>query len=206
MYLKSKREMKNLNGLKELEVSLQKCQDHSLGILIYRELKDVIICGEKNKICPRRWDELEVDFDYENMRHCSVCKQDVMNVTNQHNLEEIKGTDVYICVPFNGALHQSFSEDLKAYVELYLLVQVSRMTIQGSGYSVDDDIHSNSIEEIVRSILLYLENDGYIGTKDFIRNCEEYAVDFVSVFEVLSKMIEYKEFQADVDCILMRHI
>ena len=150
---------------------------------IYRELKDVIICADKSKICPRRWDELEVNFERENIRHCSVCKQDVMKVTNQHNLEEVKDSNVCISVPLNGVLHQFFSKELKAYIELYILVQISRMTMQGSGYSEDNDMYSNSVEEIVRSILSYLKNDGYIGIDDFIRNCERYDVDFVSVFD-----------------------
>ncbi len=94
---------------------------------IYRELKDVILCTDKSKICPRKWDELEVDFDNENMRHCTVCKQDVIKVTNQHNLEEVKGTNACISVPLNGILHKSFSEGWKSYIELYILVQISRM-------------------------------------------------------------------------------
>jgi len=59
------------------------------------------------------------------------------------------------------------------------------MTIQGSRYSVDGDIHSNSTEEIVRSISAYLKNDGHIGINDFIRNCEQYDVDFVATFSIL---------------------
>ena len=152
---------------------------------IYRELKDLILCSDKSKICSRRCEELEIDFKHKNMRHCTVCNQDVLKVTNQHNLEEVKDADVCISVPLNGVLHQSFSEELKAYVKLYILVQVSRMTMQGSGYSVDGDIHSNSAEEIVRSISAYLKNDGYIGINDFIRNCEQYDVDFVATFSIL---------------------
>ncbi len=109
-------------------------------------------------------------------------------------------------MPLNGVLHKSFSKELKAYIELYILVQVSRMTMQGSWYSEDDDIHSNSIEETVRSISSYLENDGYIDTKDFIRNCEKYDVDFVGGFEEINGMIEVKKLQADLECVLMRHM
>ncbi len=47
---------------------------------------------------------------------------------------------------------------------------------------------SNSIEEIIRSILHYLKDDGYIGTKDFIRDCKQYDVDFVRLFELMRIM------------------
>ena len=172
---------------------------------IYRELKDVILCSDKSKICPRRWDELEVDFENENIWYCSVCKQNVMKVTNQYNLEEIKDTNACISVPLNGVLHKSFSEELKSYIELYILVQISRMTMQGSGYSEEDDIHSNTVEEIVRTILPYLKNDGWISINDFIRNCQQYDVDFVAIFGILRGIIEDEELRADMDVIVKEY-
>jgi len=72
---------------------------------IYRELKDLILCSDKSKICSRRCEELEIDFKHKNMRHCTVCNQDVLKVTNQHNLEEAKDADVCISIPLNGILH-----------------------------------------------------------------------------------------------------
>ncbi len=49
---------------------------------------------------------------------------------------------------------------------------------------------SNSIEEIVRSISPYLKNDGYIGTKDFIKNCEQYDMDFISTFDMMRDIVK----------------
>ena len=55
--------------------------------ILYKELKDIIICSDKNKICPKRWEELEINFEHENMRYCSVCQEDILRVTNQYNFE-----------------------------------------------------------------------------------------------------------------------
>ncbi len=148
--------------------------------ILYKELKDVIICSDKNKICPKRWEELEIDFEHENMRYCSVCQQDVLKVTNQHNFEEVKDTDVCISVPL---LHRSFSKELKACAERYILVQSARTIMYEARRNIDEaTMHSNSIEEIVKIFLTYIDDKDYYLHR-FIENCEKYDVDFVGVFE-----------------------
>ena len=170
--------------------------------ILYKELKDVIICSDKNKICPKRWEELEIDFEHENMRYCSVCQQDILKVTNQHNFEEAKDTNRCISVPLNGVLHRSFPKELKVCAERYILVQSSRTIMYESRHNNDEaTIHSNGIEEIVKIFLTYIDDKDYYVHR-FIENCEEYDVNFVATFRALGGMIEDKELQAEIDAIL----
>lgn len=173
--------------------------------ILYKELKDIIICSDKNKICPKRWEELEINFEHENMRYCSVCQEDILRVTNQYNFEEVKNTNRCISVPLNGVVYRSLPKELKVCAEQYILVQSSRTIMYGSSRNIDEaTMHSNSIEEIVKIFLTYIDDKDYY-VQEFIENCNKYDVDFVATFAIMRGMIEDGELQVGIDVIMKKY-
>ena len=151
--------------------------------LLYQELKDVIICNDEDLICPKRWEELDVDFEHTDSRYCSACNRTVSKVANQHNFDEIKDSNNCIAMPFNGKLYRSLSEELKAYADKYIVVQISRRMLCEAGYSYESIVHSDSADEILKK--MFNELDDGMSVNRFADECEKYGVDFIAMIDVL---------------------
>ena len=156
--------------------------------LLYQELKNIIICNNENLICPKRWEELDVDFEHTDSRYCSACDKTVLKVTNQHNFDEIQDSDKCIAVPLNGKLYKSLSKELKANADRYIVVQISRMMLCEAGYSYDGIVHSDSAEEILKKI--FDELDDGMSVNRITGESEKYGVDFIAMIEVLKDIGE----------------
>ena len=137
---------------------------------IYQPLKEAIILKDKREILPRRWEELEIDFENKNSRHCKLKNCEVYKVSNIHNYEQVKGE--CIAIPIDGTLYHQLDNELKEYIELYKFIQILRRLIQGAGFSEDRDFNSIAIEEILDLIskrYTYILN---------IRNFEKFGLNF----------------------------
>ncbi len=156
--------------------------------LLYQELKNIIICNNENLICPKRWEELDVDFESADSRYCSACGKTVLKVTNQHNFDEIQDSDNCIAVPLNGKLYRSLSEELKASADKYIVVQISRMSLCEAGYSYESIVHSDSAKEILEK--MFNELDDGVSVNRFADECERYEVDFMSMLEMLKTIVK----------------
>jgi len=155
--------------------------------LLYQELKNVIIFNDEDLICPKRWEELDVDFEHTDSRYCSTCNRTVSKVTNQYNFDEIQDSDNCIAVPLNGKLYRSLSEELKANADRYIVVQISRKMLCEAGYSYESIVHSDSAKEILKK--MFDELDDGVSVNRFTEECEKYGVDFMAMIEVLKKIV-----------------
>ena len=155
--------------------------------LLYQELKNVIIFNDEDLICPKRWEELDVDFESVDSHYCSSCDKTILKVTNQHNFDEIQDSDNCIAVPLNGKLYRSLSEELKANADRYIVVQISRMILCEAGYSYDGIVHSDSAKEILEK--MFDELDDGISVNRITGESEKYGMDFIAMVEVLKTMV-----------------
>ena len=159
--------------------------------ILYQELKNVIICNDENLICPKRWEELNVDFKHTDSRYYPACDKTVLKVTNQHNFDEIQDSDKCIAVPLNGKLYKSLSKELKANADRYIVVQISRMMLCEASYSYDSIIHSDSAKEILKK--MFDELDDGMSVNRFTDECERYGVDFIAMIEVLKRLVFHSD-------------
>jgi len=159
--------------------------------LLYQELKNVIICNDENLLCPKRWEELNVDFEHTDSRYCSTCNQTISKVTNQYNFDEIKDSNNCIAIPLNGQLYRSLSEELKANADRYIVVQISRRMLCEAGYSYESIVHSDNAKEILKK--MFDELDDGISVNRFTKECEKYGVDFIAMIEVLKTMVFHSD-------------
>ena len=75
----------------------------------------------------------------------------------------------------------------------------------GSSRNIDEaTMHSNSIEEIVKIFLTYIDDKDYY-VQEFIENCNKYDVDFVATFAIMRGMIEDGELQVGIDVIMKKY-
>jgi hypothetical protein len=123
---------------------------------IYKKLSTYIICNNNLLQCPRRWEELDLNFDDLNIRYCSFCKKNVYKVTNEYNYNKFK--ESCICIPNNSKFLEILSKDMLEYTEIYKFIQISRQFIQESGYLAEIDLYSNSSEDLLYSIRVFIND------------------------------------------------
>lgn len=168
---------------------------------IYKQLEHFIVCKNKDEIFPRRWDELEIDFNNKNKKVCPISKKEITLVSNVHNYNEAKEIQEYLALPINSPL---FSELLSEYEEefnLYVFIQATRVLIQGAGYSENIDLQYAQKSKATNWAMAFLkeEFDRYNQrweTKEekiqrVIKDYEELGVDLKEVIEVVA--IRYDE-------------
>ncbi len=155
---------------------------------IYQELRDVIISKESTEIIPRRWDELEIDFEDNSVRTCSLCEEKVYKVSNVHNYNEIKNKSVFIAVPLNGVLFKDIYNEFKEQINIFVFVQISRRLIQASGYNKNQDIHSCDTRKVIQSILSFLISIDWIDYQSWVADYQKFDLD---LDELLSDMARY---------------
>ena len=141
---------------------------------IYQELRDVIVSNKSNHIMPRRWDELEIDFEDSSIRYCNICDEKIYKVSNIHNYNEIKDKSGCMAVPLNGSLFKYIYDEFKEQVDIFVFVQVSRRLIQESGYDESEDIHSCDTVNVIQSILSFLISREWITYQTWVAKYQEF--------------------------------
>ncbi len=155
---------------------------------VYQEQKEVIITTKSTEIIPRRWDELEIDFDDSTVRRCNLCNEKVYKVSNFHNYNEVKKRYVAIAVPLNSMLFETIYDKFKIQIDIFLFVQISRRVIQESGYDESQDIHSCDIPQVLVSILSFLVQREWVGYRFRIVQYQRFYFD-LNAF--LSDVVRY---------------
>lgn len=160
---------------------------------IYKDLKEVIICNDLSKICPRRWDELEIDFEDKNKRYSSLMQRDILKVTNEHNYNLIKDQNICIAIPYNGVLQQRLFNDLHQYIKEYIFIQISRRIIMDSGYSEKYDINTTDKNEAIKFIFEHIRKsineNRWCDFKCWVQRYKEYDI----ALEDIINNSDYKE-------------
>ena len=160
---------------------------------IYEELNDVIICKDSKRVMPRRWDELEIDFEDNYVRTSSLCKEKVHKVSNAHNYNEIKNKNVFIAIPINCELFKNIYDECKEQIDIFIFVQISRRLIQESGYKNNQDIHSCHTKNAIQSILSLIVSRDWIDYQSWIANYQKFDLDFDEVLSDMVRSIEDEE-------------
>lgn len=168
---------------------------------IYKQLEHFIVCKNKEMMIPRRWNELEIDFNNKNKKVCPISKKEIILVSNIHNYNEAKETQECLALPINSPL---FSELLSEYEEefkLYVFIQATRTLIQGVGYSDEFDLQTSNLNEMISWVTRYLKEqletyNPKWQTKEekaqrVSRDYEELGVDLKEMIEVIT--IRYDE-------------
>ncbi len=155
---------------------------------IYKALNDIIICKDKRRVMPRRWDELEIDFEDNFVRTSRLCKEKVYKVSNIHNYDKIKNKNVFIAVPLNSMLFKNIYNEFKEQIDIFRFVQISRRLIQGSGYKDHQDIHNCNTKKVIQSILSMLISRSWIDYQSWIAEYQKFDLD---LDEVLSNIVRY---------------
>jgi len=130
---------------------------------IYNELKEVIIVPQKEKVLPRRWEELEVDFSYKERRYASLCHVEVYRVTNQYTYQQWVGKEVALAIPIQTPLFEEIYACYEEEIAFYRFVQVSRRIMQEAGYEKERDIHCCTTSEVVGEIKQFLKGKRWIS-------------------------------------------
>lgn len=130
---------------------------------IYSVLKEVIIVPQKEKVLPRRWEELEVDFLHQERRYASLCHLEVYRVTNQYTYQQWVGKEVALAIPIKTPLFEEIYACYEEEIAFYGFVQVSRRIIQEAGYEKEREIHSCTTSEVVGEIEVFLKNKTWIS-------------------------------------------
>jgi len=163
----------------------------SFDYQVYKDLKEVIICNDLDIVAIKRWDELEIDFNNQNIRYSKELNQNIIKVTNRHNYDLIKDTNVSISIPYNGVLHKTLDDEIQQYIKEYVFIQISRRIIMDSGYSEEHDINLIDKSKVIEFILTYIKEDikntQWKDMGSWIKQYEEYGVSLVEVLNMNGK-------------------
>ena len=153
----------------------------SFDYKIYKDLKEVIICNDLSIVSIKRWDELEIDFNNQNEKYSKELNQNIIKVTNKHNYNEIKNSNVSIAIPYKGILQKTLIEDIQEYIKNYVFIQISRRLIQESDYREEYDIKENNMKTAIQFIISYINEDikksSYADINSWIESYKEFDVD-----------------------------
>jgi len=153
---------------------------------VYSELTEVILCRETGKLCTRRWDELEIDFNDKNIRYSSLCGKNVTKVSNRYNLNSAK--TVCIAIPVNSTLFGQIDSIYAEDVFLYIFIQLIRQKIQNTGYREEDDFSSCELALIAAKAIDFIklhEEKVNIWEREFAK----YSIDFKRMYDSLKEII-----------------
>jgi len=155
---------------------------------VYQEPKEVIITPKSTEVIPRKWNELEIDFDDNMVRRCHLCNEKVYRVSNFYNYNKMKKRPVAIAVPLNSVLFEMIYDKFKMQIDIFLFIQISRRVIQESGYDASQDIHSCDTQRVLQSILSFLIQKEWIEYQFRIVQYQRFDFD-LNMF--LSDVIRY---------------
>jgi hypothetical protein len=152
---------------------------------IYQPINEIIFSQNPLYIVPRRWEELDRDFENIAVRNYLTCQQSVLKVSNLHNYQNgIKRYD-YIAIPFFSPLYNTLYQTYKFQMDIYIFIQIVRMIVQGSGYRESSDIHSCEVQKVLDVLLSKLVEYSYIDHKKLLIQCRNFSIN---IFELLSEI------------------
>lgn len=160
---------------------------------IYQELRDVIISKDGTGIIPRRWDELEIDFEDNSVRTCRICEKKVYKVSNTYNYNEIEGKSVFIAIPLNGVLFNRIYNEFKEQIDVFMFIQISRRLIQENGYNKSHDIHDCHTEKAIQSILSFLISRNWIDFQSLVTDYQRFDLDLDELLSDISRYFKNEE-------------
>ena len=152
---------------------------------IYQPLKEVILSKNPLYVIPRRWEELDIDFEDISVRNYSVCQQSVLKASNLYNYKKGIKRYEHIAIPLFSPLYDSLYEKYKFQMDIYVFIQIARMIVQGSGYEENIDAHSCKVENVLDILLSNLIKYTYRNHRRLIIECHQLSVN---VFELLAKI------------------
>ncbi|SFV56660.1 hypothetical protein MNB_SV-10-453 [hydrothermal vent metagenome] len=153
---------------------------------VYSELKEAILCRETGKLCPRRWEELEIDFNDKNVRYSSLCGEGVTKVSNIHNLNYAETT--CIAVPIDSTLFCEIDSRYAEEIFLYIFVQLMRQKMQDVGYREEDDFSSCEMVSIAIKVTEFIElHEEKVNSWE--REFTKYSIDFKRIYGTLKEMV-----------------
>ena len=152
---------------------------------IYQPLSEVILSKNPLYVIPRRWEELDIDFEKIAIRNYTVCQQSVLKVSNLYNYQNgIKRYD-YIAIPLFSPLYDTLYQTYKFQIDIYIFIQIIRMIVQGNGYRESMDVHSCEVQKVLDVLLSHLVEYSYIDHKKLSIQCRNFSIN---IFELLSKI------------------
>lgn len=150
---------------------------------------------------PRRWNELEIDFNNKNKKICPISKKEIILVSNVHNYHEVKETQECLAFPINSPLFSELLSEHEEEFKLYVFIQATRTLIQGVGYSDEFDLQTSNLNEVISWVTRYLKeqfetfNQKWQTKEEKVqrvsRDYEELGVDLKEMIEVIA--IRYDE-------------
>ncbi|WP_294959041.1 hypothetical protein [Sulfurovum sp.] len=149
---------------------------------IYSELKEMILCRETGKLCPRRWEELKIDFNDKNVRYASLCGKSITKVSNTHNLNCAETT--CIAVPIDSTLFREIDSRYAEEIFLYIFIQLMRRKMQSTGYREEDDFLSCDLASIAVIATEFIEL--HVEKVDiWEREFSKYSINFKRMYDTL---------------------
>jgi len=167
---------------------------------IFGRLEYIIVLNDLSQICPRQWDEFELNLKDRDKRYSAILNTDVIKVTNIYNYNQIKEKDLGIAFPIDGVVHKSLSIELEEYIRDYIFIQMSRRIIMNSGhYYEKDDIHEVNREKAIKFIFKFIKEviqNAYQEQDQFefwVAYYKEFNVDFEEMLKIFrgEEIIKY---------------
>ena len=171
---------------------------------IYQPIKEVIISKDPFSLVPRRWEELEINFENILIRDYPTCSKTIIKVSNLFNYKNSINKYSYIAVPISSPLYNNLYQKYKFQIEIYIFVQIARMIIQDNGYKMSRDVHNCKSIETLNLLLSDLLQYSYINHSKLLIQCHKLSVN---IFELLTKIHNfYKDKILNKNTILMKKI
>jgi len=171
---------------------------------IYQPLNEVILSQNPLYVIPRRWEELDIDFENIFIRNYPVCQQSVLKASNLHNYQNAIKRYEHIAIPLFSPLYDSLCEKYKFQMDIYVFIQIARMIVQGSGYRESSDVHNCNSIETLNLLLSDLLQYSYINHRELLTQCHKLSVN---IFELLAKIGSfYQNDRLNKNTILVKNI
>jgi len=144
---------------------------------LYHNLKEVIVTPQKERIVPRRWEELQIDFSDKNRRYSGLCDMSVYRVTNRYNYQTLLDKKVALAIPIQTTLFQEIQKEYEKQIEIYRFVQVSRRLMQEVGYREKEDLQYCMVAEVLEDIHTFLKGRTLVNWYEWIEIYKKFGID-----------------------------
>jgi len=144
---------------------------------LYYDLKEVIVTPQKERIIPRRWEELQIDFSDKNRRYSGLCDRYVYRVTNRYNYRKLLDKKVALAIPIQTALFQEIQKEYEKQIETYRFVQVSRRLMQEVGYREKEDLQSCMVAEVLEDIRTFIKGRTWVSWREWIETYKKFGIN-----------------------------
>lgn len=149
---------------------------------IYQPINEIILSENPFHIIPRRWEELDRNFENILIRNCLACNQNVLKVSNLHNYQNSINKYSYIAIPISSPLYNNLYQKYKFQIDIYFFIQIARMIIQDNGYKMSRDVYSCNLIKVLNLLLSNLLEYSYINHDKLLTECHKLSVN---IFELL---------------------